>query len=89
MRFKRSPAGRVMSTAGLRGVALVSGQPCARGNAVPYVVNVTVRPGYNFPSADAALGYGHSICDRVAQGRAYADVMGDVNADLVTSRGVV
>jgi hypothetical protein len=40
------------------------------------VVNVTVRPGYNFPNADAVLGYGYGICDKVATGRTHPDLVG-------------
>jgi hypothetical protein len=57
----------------------------ARADAVAYLVNVTVRPGYNFPNADAALAYGHDICNKVASGRGYADVISDVKADFATS----
>ncbi len=59
--------------------------PSARADAVAYLVNVTVRPGYNFPSADAALAYGQGICGKVAQGRSYADLVGEVQADFATS----
>jgi hypothetical protein len=59
--------------------------PAVRADAVAYLVNVTVRPGYNFPNADAALDYGHGICDKVSAGRGYAQVMGDVKADFNTS----
>src|ERR1700731_2754434 len=59
--------------------------PAARADQVAYVVNVTVRPGYNFPNTDSALAYGHSICGKVAAGRTYAQIMGDVRADLATS----
>ncbi len=52
-----------------------------RAEVTTYLVNVTVRPGYNFANADAALGYGHDLCDRVAQGRVYAHVTGDTKAD--------
>ena len=52
---------------------------------VAYLVNVHVRPGYNFPNADAALGYGYGICDKVSAGRTYAQVMGEVKADFATS----
>jgi hypothetical protein len=57
----------------------------ARADAVAYLVNVTVRPGYNFPDADAALTYGHGICDKVASGRRYADLISHVMADFATS----
>jgi len=52
---------------------------------VAYLVNVTVRPGYNFANADAALSYGHGICDKVSQGRTYAQVIGDIKADFNTA----
>jgi hypothetical protein len=59
--------------------------PQAQADAAAYLLNVTVRPGYNFANADAALGYGHGICDKVSRGRSYAQVMGDVKADFNTS----
>ena len=71
--------------AGVFGIATLVSAPCVRADVVAYLVNVTVRPGYNFANADAALGYGHGICDKVSQGRSYAQVMGDVKADFNTS----
>jgi hypothetical protein len=81
----KSLAGVFFACAVLCGVATVALTPCARADAVAYLVNVTVRPGYNFANADDALGYGHGICDKVSQGRTYAQVMGDVKADFATS----
>jgi len=78
-------AGVVFACAGLLGLAPVVITPCARADATAYLVNVTVRPGYNFANADAALSYGHGICDKVSHGRGYAQVMGDVKADFNTS----
>jgi hypothetical protein len=78
-------AGVVFACASLLGVAPVAVTPCARADVVAYLVNVTVRPGYNFADADAALSYGHDICDKVSQGRSYGQVMGDVKADFNTS----
>ncbi|GAC1410596.1 MAG: hypothetical protein NVSMB60_32310 [Mycobacterium sp.] len=43
--------------------------PAASADAVAYLVNVTVRPGYNFANADQALAYGHEVCDKIAAGR--------------------
>jgi hypothetical protein len=57
----------------------------AQADAGAYLVNVTVRPGYNFANTDAALSYGRGICDAVTGGRSYAAVMGDVKADFATS----
>ena len=81
----KSLAGAVFACAGLLGAVPVAVTPCARADVVAYLVNVTVRPGYNFANADAALSYGHGICDKVSQGRSYAQVMGDVKADFNTS----
>ncbi len=82
----RNPLTRILIGAA---AALVSsalpGAPSARADAVAYLVNVTVRPGYNFPNADAALAYGHGICDKVAHGRSYGDLVSDVQADFATS----
>jgi hypothetical protein len=66
-------------------VGTVASAPHAGADAVAYLVNVTVRPGYNFANADDALAYGHGICDKVAQGRTYAQIMGDVKADFQTA----
>jgi hypothetical protein len=51
------------------------GSPAAHADTVAYLVNVTVRPGYNFANADDALAYGRELCDTVGSGRSYADVM--------------
>ena len=56
----------------------------ARADALAYLVNVTVRPGYNFADADQALSYGHSLCDRVAAGEGYGWLIGDVKGDFNT-----
>lgn len=50
-----------------------------------YLINVTVRPGYNFPNAEAALAYGDAICEKVASGWPYGLLVGDVKADFNTS----
>lgn len=54
----------------------------AGADEVAYLVNVTVRPGYNFANADHALSYGRDICDKVTTGRGYAEIMGDVKGDF-------
>ncbi|CPB05173.1 Conserved membrane protein of uncharacterised function [Mycobacterium tuberculosis] len=58
--------------------------PHARADVVAYLVNVTVRPGYNFANADAALSYGHGLCEKVSRGRPYAQIIADVKADFDT-----
>ena len=58
--------------------------PTAGADAVAYLVNVTVRPGYQFPNAEAALDYGYGICDRVDRGTGYAETVGVVKRDFGT-----
>ncbi|MDT7761334.1 MAG: hypothetical protein QOC63_754, partial [Mycobacterium sp.] len=70
---------------GLLAISATGRAAPARADQVAYLVNVTVRPGYNFANADAALSYGRGICDAVAGGRSYAAVMGDVKSDFGTS----
>lgn len=81
---------KALSWAGIVAVAVMSGiglasAPPAHADQVAYLVNVHVRPGYNFPNADAALGYGYSICDRVAAKMSYAQLVDQVKADFHTT----
>lgn len=73
-------------TCGLLAAAVVSVPtvfaPVSHADATAYLIGVTVRPGYNFPNADAALGYGYGICDKVAAGQPFGQVMGDVRGDF-------
>jgi hypothetical protein len=62
----------------------VAGTPRAHADSVAYLIEVTVRPGYDFANAEAALGYGYQLCDRVSAGRGYGDLIGDVKADFQT-----
>jgi len=73
----------VSATAALSSVGL-GGAPTAGADAVAYLVNVTVRPGYNFPNAEAALAYGRSICGDIASGNTYGQVMQRVKGDFNT-----
>lgn len=58
--------------------------PSARADAVAYLVNVTVRPGYGFADAQAALSYGYRICDSVRQQVSYAGELATVMKDFAT-----
>lgn len=78
-------AGILFTCAGLLGIAVGTIVPVARADPLGYLVNITVRPGYNFGGADQALSYGYGICDKVSQGRTYAQIMGDVKTDFNTS----
>jgi len=44
-----------------------------------------VRPGYNFANADQALAYGNGVCDKIAAGRSYAQLIGDIKNDFNTA----
>lgn len=79
------PLNLTLATAAATGFLMVSDAPAAHADAVAYLVNVTVRPGYNFPNAEAALAYGKSVCDRVRAGERYAQIMTEVKNDLSTS----
>lgn len=59
--------------------------PPARADALAYLVNVTVRPGYNFANPDAALEYGYAICDEIAANNTYRQVVVDVKAHFGSS----
>jgi hypothetical protein len=77
--------GLMAASAVLQALALATGAPRAHADSVAYLIDVTVRPGYNFASAADALAYGQQLCDKVSQGRSYADLIGDVKSDFNTS----
>jgi len=62
--------------------AAVLGSPAAHADTVAYLIDVTVRPGYNFANADDAVSYGHTVCTNIGSGRSYADVMGQIKSDF-------
>jgi hypothetical protein len=82
----KSLVGAVLTAAGaVSAVSAISLAPAAHADVVAYLVNVHIRPGYNFPNADAAIGYGQSICDRVAAKMSYAQLVDQVKADFNTA----
>ncbi|BBZ61678.1 MULTISPECIES: DUF732 domain-containing protein [Mycobacteriaceae] len=76
---------RVIVALATAAAALVAVAPPAGADTVAYLVNVHVRPGYNFPNAEAAIGYGRTICDRVAAEMNYAQLVDQVKADFRTA----
>lgn len=66
-------------------VAAPFSTPAAHADRVAYLVNVTVRPGYSFPSPEAALRYGYGICDKLSAGRTYGELISDAKADFATT----
>ncbi len=75
-------ASRKVLTVLLGVTAAVATAPPASADTVAYLVNVTVRPGYNFPNSDAALNYGRGVCERVRGGAPFALLARDVTADF-------
>ncbi len=65
--------------------AVVSQAPTARAGVVGYLVNVTVRPGYNFANADQAVAYGNGVCDKIGAGEPFVQIVGDIKNDFNTS----
>jgi hypothetical protein len=90
MRYKATKLVRpraVVALATVPATAAILWSSPAHADEVAYLVNVTVRPGYNFASSQDALAYGYGICDKVAQSRPYADVVDDAKRDFATSDG--
>ncbi|SEH59229.1 Protein of unknown function [Mycolicibacterium rutilum] len=75
----------LVALAATAGAAAVVSAPAAQADTVAYLVNVHVRPGYNFPNADAAIGYGNTICARVAGQMGYSQLVNEVTADFHTT----
>jgi hypothetical protein len=75
----------MLAAAASAGALMLTGPPSARADAVAYLVNVTIGPGYDFPNADAALAYGNIVCDRVRAGERYAQIMSEVKSGFGTS----
>lgn len=88
-KMRRVVASLIAALAGFSGVGLTVAPHASAGLAPPelvYLYDVTVhRPDYNFPGADAALAYGYGICDKIAGGRPYTQIAGDVKADFQTT----
>ena len=75
----------VLIAAGMGTATATTAVPHAAADDFVYLVNVTVRPGYNFAGPDAALAYGHDICSEVAAGIAYRQLIGDIDRDFNTN----
>lgn len=65
--------------------AVVGQAPPARADVVGYLVNVTVRRGYNFANADQAVAYGNGVCDKIRAGEPFTQIVGDIKNDFNTS----
>lgn len=65
-------------------VVCVPGRAVAHADDLGYLINITVRPGYQFADAQSALSYGHSICDKVNSGYRYTQIVREVQSDFHT-----
>lgn len=79
------PTALVLIAAAMGAATATTAAPHAAADDFVYLVNVTVRPGYNFAGPDAALAYGHDICSKVAAGTAYSQLIGDIERDFNTN----
>ena len=50
-----------------------------------YIINVTVRPTYNFPNAQVALDYGYGLCGRIEEKVSYTDMAAQIKSDFNTN----
>ena len=73
----------VMGAAAAFTAAIGFAQP-AHADSLGYLVNVTLRPGYNFPNADAALSYGYGLCDQLGAGVRYGQLVNAIKSDFAT-----
>lgn len=71
-----------VSTAAL--VTVVTRPGAARADETAYLLNVTVRPGYNFPATDQALTYGRQICAKIEGGERYPQLIAETKDDFGT-----
>jgi uncharacterized protein DUF732 len=86
LRCRKSLVAPVVAAVAVGGGALI---PAPRAHAAPapeveYVYDVVVRRHYSFPNNDA-VGYGHSICDKVNRGESYGEVMSEVKSEVTPS----
>lgn len=84
MKVLRGIVAAAAVSVGFGGLATTAA-PAAGADVVAYLVNVHVRPGYNFPNGDVAIAYGQTICDRVSAKMPYAQLVDQLKVDFHTS----
>lgn len=78
-------AARILTACAALSLAALGAATPAHADAVAYLVNVTVRPGYNFPNADTALAYGNGVCAKIARGTGYSQLVTETMSDFATA----
>ena len=80
---------RVVAGTGVAAIVIIglltAVTPVCRGDTTAYLVNVTVRPGYNFANADDAIRYGQGVCDKIGHGQTFSGRVADVKRDFNTN----
>lgn len=86
VRFYGLIAASIVAAATLGAITQIMAPPAGAAPApeVEYVYDVAVRRHYNFPNNDA-VGYGHTICDKVTAGESYSQVMAEAKSDVTPS----
>jgi hypothetical protein len=82
---RKIPFGAAILTSAAMTVTPLAAGPPAHADELAYIVNVTVRPGYNFASAAQAVDYGRGLCQKIADGEGYSQLIGDVKSDFGTA----
>jgi hypothetical protein len=82
--MKRSIIAAIAALACALAAGVVTAPP-SQADDVGYLINVTLRPGYNFPNAQAALDYGNGLCDRIGQRQSYSDLATAIRSDFNTA----
>jgi hypothetical protein len=75
-------AGATLTTMALLATGATVRAAPAHPDQVAYLVNVTVRPGYNFANADNALAYRQGTCEKSASATPYRLIMREVKAEF-------
>ncbi|WP_285032731.1 DUF732 domain-containing protein [Mycolicibacterium sp. lyk4-40-TYG-92] len=76
--FVAAIAGATLSIAAIN-------MPAAQADSLGYLVNITVRPGYQFSGPEDALRYGYQLCADVSGGHSYAAMIGQIKTDQQTT----
>lgn len=75
----------VSTLAGAAMAGAVAVPATASADQIGYIINVTLRPTYNFPNAQAALDYGYGLCGRIENKASYTDMARQIKADFNTN----
>lgn len=81
---KKPWAGPALTVAGMLSFSVIDAPATRAWDETAYLLNVFMRPGYNFGNTDEALGYGYGICHKIEQGGSYALLVAGVKADFQT-----